>query len=71
MAISYQSVNSENKEVLIKSCLIVGFTILDVAAGSPGPFDKKIPSGFRATIVSKFVLIGTTVILVFKFEIKT
>ena len=33
---------------------------LPVAAGSPGPFDKKIPSGFNFEISSAVVLQETT-----------
>ena len=51
----------------VKNFFKVEFTIFDVA-GSPGPFDKKIPSGFREFIVSKLVLIGTIVTLAFKLE---
>ena len=32
-----------------------------VAAGSPGPFDKNTPSGFRSSIYSARVFAGRTV----------
>ena len=44
------------------------FAKLDVAAGSPGPFDKKIPSGLSSKIVSKELSAGTTVTLHSKLE---
>ena len=42
--------------------------IIHVAAGSPGPFDKKIPSGLSFKIVSKELSAGTTVTLQPKLE---
>ena len=39
-----------------------------VAAGSPGPFDKNIPFGFRDNILSDEVLHDTTVTLQLKLE---
>jgi len=39
-----------------------------VAAGSPGPFDKNMPCGFRAKIFSEVVLQETTVTLQLKSE---
>ena len=39
-----------------------------VAAGSPGPFDKKIPFGFKLSIFCAFVLQETTVTLQLKSE---
>ena len=47
---------------------MVLLTNSDVAAGSPGPLDKKTPSGFNSDILLKFVSAGTIVNLVFKFE---
>ena len=44
------------------------FTISKVAAGSPGPFERKIPSGFRSFIILYSIVDGTTVIFAFKFE---
>ena len=38
-----------------------------VAAGSPGPLDKKIPSGSKFSIFSKLVSSGNTIISAFKF----
>ena len=29
------------------SCFITGIAYIPVALGSPGPFDKKTPSGFK------------------------
>jgi hypothetical protein len=43
---------------------------LPVAAGSPGPLDKKIPVGLRAKILSALVSHGTTVTLHLKSEKK-
>ena len=37
----------------------MGIAYLPVAAGSPGPFDKKIPSGFSFKIFWHEVLAGT------------
>ena len=48
------------KFFLIKS-LIILIAYFPVAAGSPGPFDKKIPFGLRAKILSAVVLQETTV----------
>ena len=39
-----------------------------VAAGSPGPFDKKIPSGFNLIISSASRPHGTTVTSQLKLE---
>ena len=39
-----------------------------VAAGSPGPFDKNIPFGFKAKIFWALVLQETTVTLQLKSE---
>ena len=41
----------------------MGTAYLPVAAGSPGPFDKKIPSGFKSRISSALVEAGITVTL--------
>ena len=43
------------------SALIVGTAYLPVSAGSPGPFDRKTPSGFNARISSAVAVAGTTV----------
>ena len=40
--------------------LNINFAYLPVAAGSPGPFDKKIPFGFKDIIFSAGVFAGTT-----------
>ena len=45
--------------LLFISCFITGIAYLPVAAGSPGPFDKKIPSGFSFKIFWLEVLAGT------------
>ena len=45
------------------SFLIIFTAYFPVAAGSPGPLDKKIPSGFNLVILSALVSHGTTVIL--------
>ena len=42
---------------------ITGTAYLPVAAGSPGPLDRKTPSGFIARMSSADVVAGTTVIL--------
>ncbi len=55
------------KFFLIKS-LIILIAYFPVAAGSPGPFDKKIPFGLRAKILSAVVLQETTVTLQLKSE---
>ena len=55
------------KFFLIKS-LIISIAYFPVAAGSPGPFDKNIPLGLRAKILSAEVLQGTTVTLQLKLE---
>ena len=39
---------------------------LPVALGSPGPFDKKIPSGLYSNISPDVVFAGTTI--TFKFN---
>ena len=36
--------------------LIIPIAYLPVAAGSPGPFDKNIPSGFISSILEALVL---------------
>ena len=41
---------------------------LPVAAGSPGPLDKKMPFGFKPSIFSALVLQETTVTLQLKSE---
>ena len=43
--------------------LIIGIAYFPVAAGSPGPFDKKIPFGFNFKISLTLVLHETTVTL--------
>ena len=45
--------------LLFRSCLITGIAYLPVAAGSPGPFDKNIPSGPSSKIFWLEVLAGT------------
>ena len=55
------------KFFFIKS-LIILIAYFPVAAGSPGPFDKKIPFGLRAKILSAVVLQETTVTLQLKSE---
>ena len=47
---------------------MMGIAYLPVAAGSPGPFDKKIPSGFSFKISLLEVLAGTIFISQFKSE---
>src|SRR6476660_5566677 len=42
---------------------MTGTAYLPVAAGSPGPFDRKTPSGFIARMSSAEVVAGTTVTL--------
>ena len=48
--------------------LIIFIAYFPVAAGSPGPFDKNIPFGFRLKIFSADVLQCTTVTLQLKSE---
>ena len=52
---------------LINFCIIF-IAYLPVAAGSPGPFDKKMPSGFNLTISLAPRLQGTTTVSQLKFE---
>ena len=47
--------------LLFISCFIIGIAYLPVAAGSPGPFDKKIPSGFSFKIFWLEVSAGTII----------
>ena len=47
---------------------MVGNITFIVASGSPGPLDKKTPSGFNLKIVSALVLQWTTVTLQLKSE---
>jgi len=47
---------------------MISIAYLPVAAGSPGPFDKKIPSGFNLRISFAVVLQGTIVTLQLKSE---
>ncbi|MNL29472.1 hypothetical protein D3C87_1511550 [compost metagenome] len=42
---------------------ITGTAYSPVAAGSPGPFDRKMPSGFSARMSSAEVWAGTIVTL--------
>ena len=42
---------------------ITGTAYSPVAAGSPGPLDRKTPSGFRASMSSAVAVAGTTVTL--------
>ncbi|MNT85450.1 hypothetical protein D3C72_2256180 [compost metagenome] len=42
---------------------ITGTAYSPVAAGSPGPFDRKMPSGLSARMSSALVDAGTTVTL--------
>ena len=46
-----------------KRSLIIGTEYLPVAYGSPGPFERNIPSGFKFNIFSEIVSQGTIVIL--------
>ena len=39
-----------------------------MVAGSPGPFDRNTPSGFKAAISSSFVLEGTNVNFIEKID---
>jgi hypothetical protein len=59
-------------QILVNSLLIKSLIILiayfPVAAGSPGPLDKKIPSGLRVKILSAEVLHEITVTLQLKSE---
>ena len=48
--------------------LIISIEYFPVAAGSPGPFDKKIPFGLRAKIFLAVVLQETTLTLQLKSE---
>ena len=50
------------KLFLINS-LIISIAYLPVAAGSPGPLDRKIPFGFNFNISFALVLQDTTVTL--------
>ena len=54
--------------LLFISCFIIGIAYLPVAAGSPGPFDKNIPSGFSSKIFWPEVLAGTIFTLQFKSD---
>ena len=56
--ISYLELNS----------FIIGIAYLPVAAGSPGPLDRKIPFGFNLIISEANVLHETTVTLQLKSE---
>ena len=47
---------------------MIGIAYFPVAAGSPGPFDKNIPSGFKFNISFALVLHGTTFTLHLKSE---
>ncbi len=47
---------------------IIDTAYFPVAAGSPGPFDKNIPSGFSLSILNAFVLHETIVTLHLKSE---
>ena len=47
---------------------IIGIAYFPVAAGSPGPFDKKIPLGFNFKISFAVVLQETIVTLQLKSE---
>ena len=55
------------KFFLIKS-LIILIAYFPVAAGSPGPLDKNIPSGLKVNILFEGVLHETTVTLQLKSE---
>ena len=55
------------KLFLINS-FIIGIAYLPVAAGSPGPLDRKIPFGFNLIISEANVLHETTVTLQLKSE---
>ena len=46
----------------------MGIAYLPVAAGSPGPLDRKIPFGFNLIISAANVLQETTVTLQLKSE---
>ena len=50
------------------SSLIIAIEYFPVAAGSPGPLDKKIPFGFKLSIFFAVVLQETTVTLQLKSE---
>ena len=47
---------------------MIGIAYLPVAAGSPGPLDRKIPFGFNLIISEANVLHETTVTLQLKSE---
>ena len=47
---------------------IIGIAYFPVAAGSPGPLDKNIPSGFNSKISLALVLHETIVTLQLKSE---
>ena len=47
---------------------MIGIAYLPVAAGSPGPLDKKTPCGFNFKISEAFVLQDTTETLQLKSE---
>ena len=46
--------------------LMISIAYFPVAAGSPGPLDKKTPFGFNFKISAALVLHGTTVTLQLK-----
>ena len=50
------------------SSFTIGIAYLPVAAGSPGPLDRKIPSGFNFIISAATVLQETTETLQLKSE---
>ena len=49
------------KSVVSKMVLIIGTAYSPVAAGSPGPFDRKTPSGLWANTSSAVAVAGNTV----------
>ena len=58
--------NSKYRKIFFINSFIIGIAYLPVAAGSPGPLDKKIPLGFNFIISKALVLHETTVTLQLK-----
>ena len=44
-----------------RMAVIVGMAYCPVSAGSPGPFERNTPSGFKSRILSAGVVAGTTI----------
>ena len=53
--------NSKNWQTFFIRFFIILIAYMPVAAGSPGPFDKKIPLGLSVMIYSAEASHGTTI----------